>query len=112
MHLCDATDAQVAELVDTEKPTIFCVFRTVLSVVGIPAETPGAAFQIIVPIMFAIMALRFLAQGIGYGLILAGGSDAVAMAEAEEKRRELAQQADSMGPPPPDGGSAGKGTGQ
>jgi TRAP-type C4-dicarboxylate transport system permease small subunit len=105
MHLCDATDAQLAELVDAEKPAIFCVFRSLLGVIGIPAETPGAAFQLIVPLMFAIMALRFLAQGIGYGLIVAGGTEAVALADAEEKRRELAQQADSTALRPEDTGS-------
>jgi len=87
MHVCDATDAAVADLVDFEKPAIFCAFRSTLSVVGVSAETPGAAFQLIVPLMFFVIALRFLAQGVGFSLILFGGSEALEVAEAEEKRR-------------------------
>ena len=39
--------------------------RSVLGVFGIPAETPGAAFQLIVPIVFLVIAFRLFAYGIG-----------------------------------------------
>ena len=92
MHVCDATDEAVAALEDFEKPSTFCGFRTVLGVLGIPAETPGAAFQLIVPLMFAAMAMRLIAQGVGAIVILMGGNEAIARAEDEERRLRMAQQ--------------------
>jgi len=92
MHVCDATDEQVSALEGIEKPRAFCVMRTVLAVFAVPAETPGAAFQLIVPVMLAVMALRLLGQGIGNAAILLGGPEAIAEAEAAEKRRIAAEQ--------------------
>ncbi|MGD8860302.1 MAG: TRAP transporter small permease subunit [Myxococcales bacterium] len=92
MHVCDATQEQVDALVDFEKPTAFCAFRSALGVFGIPAETPGAAFQLIVPLMFAAIALRLFAQGLGAIAVLAGGDEAIAQAESEERRRLAASQ--------------------
>jgi TRAP-type C4-dicarboxylate transport system permease small subunit len=93
MHVCDATDAQLKNLVDFEKPTMFCIARTVLSVFAVPAETPGAAFQLIVPFTLFVMALRFLGQGVAFTSIILGGPEALARAEEEEERMVLAQQA-------------------
>lgn len=109
MHVCDATDKQVDALQDFDKPTGFCVLRTVLNTVGIPAETPGAAFQLIVPVMFFVMSIRLLFQGMGAVAILLGGDTAIAEAEAEERRRVLAQQqSTSMPPGAPDDGEEAK----
>lgn len=62
IHLCDATAAQLAEQDMSRGP--FCLVRGLLSVFGAKMETPGAAFQLIVPIAFFVMALRFLGIGI------------------------------------------------
>lgn len=93
IHVCDATDAQVEALQDFDKPDIFCASRAVLAMIGIPAETPGAAFQLIVPVMFFVTALRMFGHGIGYGAVVLGGDQAIAEAEAAEQRAVEAQQA-------------------
>ena len=92
MHLCDATDAQLKEL-DLSAPTFFCISRSALSLVAIPAETPGAAFQLIVPLMLVVMALRLFAQGLQHVGTLLGGDEALQRAEDDEKRWMEAQQA-------------------
>lgn len=92
MHVCDATDEAVEALEGIEKPTGFCVMRSVLATFAVPAETPGAAFQLIVPLMLAVMALRLLGQGLANAAIVLGGPEAIAQAEAEEKRRIAAEQ--------------------
>lgn len=91
MHVCDATDQQLADLVDFDKPSGFCVFRTALDAIGVPAETPGAAFQLIVPIMFFVMAVRLLGQGFGHIGTLLGGAEAIARAEEAERLATEAQ---------------------
>ncbi|MDH5672217.1 MAG: TRAP transporter small permease subunit [Myxococcales bacterium] len=102
MHVCDASDKQVAALEDFDKPAYFCAFRSVLGALSVPAETPGAAFQLIVPLMFFAVSLRLFAQGIHAATVLSGGDTAIAAAEAEERRRLQAQQ-QSVRPPEPDG---------
>jgi TRAP-type C4-dicarboxylate transport system permease small subunit len=92
MHVCDATAAQIKELQDFSRPTYFCAFRSVLSVVGVKAETPGAAFQVIVPIMFFVIGLRMIGYGIGFWSVVLEGDEAIARAEEEERRRILTQQ--------------------
>ena len=93
IHVCDATDKQISDLEDFEKPAMFCVMRSVLAMVAVPAETPGAAFQLIVPLMLGVMALRLLGQGLGHAATVIGGPEAIAEAEAEEARRLAAEQA-------------------
>ena len=93
MHVCDATDEAVAALEGIEKPAAFCVMRKVLALVAVPAETPGAAFQLIVPLMLVVMSLRLLGQGFTNAAIVLGGPEAIARAEDEEKRRIAAEQA-------------------
>ncbi len=110
MHVCDATDDQIKDLADFSRPTGFCVLRKVLNTVGVPAETPGAAFQVIVPLMFMAIALRFLGQGISAGFALSKGTAAMEELEAEEKSRMDAVHASVSGaptPPPDPAGSAG-----
>jgi len=92
MHICDATKEQLDKLVDLEKPTFFCAMRSALSLVGVPAETPGAAFQLIVPLMFVAIAIRLMARGASATATLLGGDEALELAEAEEKRRMKAEQ--------------------
>jgi TRAP-type C4-dicarboxylate transport system permease small subunit len=62
IHLCDATAAQLAESDMSKGP--FCLVRGVVGLFGVVMQTPGAAFQLIVPVAFFVMALRFLAIGI------------------------------------------------
>jgi TRAP-type C4-dicarboxylate transport system permease small subunit len=92
IHVCDATAAQLKELVDFQRPTYFCAFRSLMGLFGFTAETPGAAFQIIVPVAFFVIGLRLLAQGIGYFRVLHGGEPAIEHAEAQEQARIAKQQ--------------------
>ena len=102
IHVCDATQEQVDQLEGISRPTVFCIARTVLGAVSVPAETPGAAFQLIVPLMLAVMSLRLISQGIANTAIVIGGADAIAEAEAEEQRRIAAERSDDASTPPPD----------
>jgi TRAP-type C4-dicarboxylate transport system permease small subunit len=92
-HVCDATAAELKAVVDVERPTIFCAARKVLSVVSIPAETPGAAFQLIVPLMLVVVGLRLFGAGIHFFGIATGSNEVVARADEEEREQMLAQQA-------------------
>ena len=90
---------QVAQLIDFEKPTVFCAARAVLGLFSVPAETPGAAFQLIVPIMLFVIALRFLGHGVHFTRVVLGGDETVAAAEHEEQedaRRQQAQITDTL----------------
>ena len=87
MHICDASPAQLKDLEGVDRPSIFCGFRRVLNAIGVPAETPGAAFQIVVPFMFLIMSLRFFGIGIGSGVAVMQGEEAMLRLEAEEHAR-------------------------
>jgi TRAP-type C4-dicarboxylate transport system permease small subunit len=93
MHICDATPEQLKEIDGLERPPFFCMSRSALALLSVPAETPGAAFQLIVPIMLVMMALRLFAQGMSYVGILLGGPEALHRAELEEKAMLAAQQA-------------------
>lgn len=63
MHICDATVAQLAQS-NMSAPGIFCALRGGLAGIGVPVETPGAAAQLIVPVAFVIMTVRFFATGV------------------------------------------------
>lgn len=112
IHVCDATSAQLQNLEGVERPPIFCAVRSVLNVFGIPAETPGAAFQLVVPIMFIVIGLRFIGIGIESAIVVTQGPEAIERAEAEEHARIAQVHAsltgdrhDSTPPPPPTGGA-------
>jgi TRAP-type C4-dicarboxylate transport system permease small subunit len=62
VHLCDATDAQRAA--SGHHGSFYCYVRAFLKLFGANMATPGAAFQLIVPVSFTIMALRFLGIGV------------------------------------------------
>jgi TRAP-type C4-dicarboxylate transport system permease small subunit len=72
VHICDASAAQLTEL-SASKPWIFCTIRSVLGALGAHVDTPGAAFQLIVPVMFVIMAVRMFAQGVHHALRVKNG---------------------------------------
>jgi hypothetical protein len=72
VHVCDASAAQLAEL-STSRPWFFCTIRSVLSALGAAVDTPGAAFQLIVPVMFVIMAVRMFAQGVNHAIRVRNG---------------------------------------
>jgi TRAP-type C4-dicarboxylate transport system permease small subunit len=63
LHVCQASAAQLADA-DIEAPRLFCGIRGVFSAVGVELATPGAMFQLIAPIMFVFMSVRFVGQGI------------------------------------------------
>jgi hypothetical protein len=120
-HICDATDAELKQLEDVKPPTIFCGVRKVLNTVGIPAETPGAAFNLFVPFMFIVMGLRFIGIGIGAGMAVLQGEEAMLRLEAEEHARlaavhaavsgDLTDAASQHPPPPEPDGSQDEGHG-
>ena len=91
IHVCDATPQQLEQIPDLERPTGFCLARSVLGLLGIPAETPGAAFQLIVPVMLFVIAIRLFAQGVAYFQLLASGEAAIARAAEEERQSLIAQ---------------------
>jgi len=92
-HVCDATAAQLKQLEDVEMPTLFCGVRAALRAAGVPAETPGAVFQLIVPFMFIVIGLRFLGIGIGAAMAVLQGEDALLRLDAEEHARLAAVHA-------------------
>lgn len=63
IHVCQASAAQLSES-GMEAPGLFCAMRSLFLSLGVKLETPGAMFQLIAPIMFVFMTLRFLGQGI------------------------------------------------
>ena len=62
MHVCDASAQLVADA-GLEMPGFFCSVRSVFEGIGVPIETPQAAMQLIVPVMFFVMAVRLLFNG-------------------------------------------------
>jgi len=72
VHVCDATVAQMKESV-TSNAGIYCYVRSVFSAIGVRMDTPGAAFQLIVPVMFVFMFVRYIGIGIHTFMRLANG---------------------------------------
>ncbi len=71
LHICDAAITTVTEA-GLSQPTLFCALRDALSALGAPVETPPAAMQLIVPIMFVIVSVRLFANGVSALLELGG----------------------------------------
>jgi TRAP-type C4-dicarboxylate transport system permease small subunit len=86
-HICDASAEQIKQLEGLSVPRSFCTVRSGLKIFGITAETPGAAFQLIVPFMFFVMGLRFMGAGLGAAAAVASGDEAMRELEAEEHAR-------------------------
>jgi TRAP-type C4-dicarboxylate transport system permease small subunit len=91
-HLCDAKAEQLETTKDASRPTLFCMARTLLAVIHVPAETPGAMFQLVVPVMFFIIAVRLLCYGIGYVSVATGDDSAIKEADIKERTRLTAGQ--------------------
>jgi TRAP-type C4-dicarboxylate transport system permease small subunit len=72
VHICDASAAQLTELT-ASRPWFFCSIRAVLGALGAHVDTPGAAFQLIVPVMLVVMAVRMFAQGVHYAIRVKNG---------------------------------------
>lgn len=62
VHICEATAAQLSDTGSSTGP--FCIVRSFLSLFGVHMETPGAAFQLIVPVMLIVMSVRSFANGV------------------------------------------------
>jgi TRAP-type C4-dicarboxylate transport system permease small subunit len=63
IHVCDASAALLKDS-GAEAPGVFCVMRGLFQGLRVRLETPGAMFQLIAPIMFVFMTVRFFGQGI------------------------------------------------
>lgn len=103
IHICDATPQQLKAVEGVNRPPIFCACRAVLNALTVPAETPGAAFQLIVPVMFFSIGLRLIGYGVGFFMVALGDEEGIELAEEEERRRLLSQQ-QSMDTTPDDEG--------
>jgi hypothetical protein len=86
-HICDATAAQLKELEGVDVPSMFCAVRTGLKALGITPETPGAAFQLIVPFMFIVMGFRFFGAGWTAARAVMDGEPALRRLDEEEHAR-------------------------
>ena len=93
LHVCDATPQQLGELGNIERPSIFCAFRAAMVRVGVQPETPGAAIQLIVPILFVVMGGRFAGNALVSGNALRQGAAAIEECEAEARARLAAVHA-------------------
>lgn len=72
LHVCDASAALLTES-GAHAPGVFCAMRALFLGLHVKLETPGAMFQLIAPIMFVFMTLRFIGQGIEIFLRVARG---------------------------------------
>lgn len=64
VHVCDATPEQLSESV-LAQPGSYCYVRAFFTALGVRVDTPGAAFQLIAPVMFIFMSVRMGLMGIG-----------------------------------------------
>lgn len=63
IHVCDAPAQLVADA-GLQVPHVFCAIRGALGSLGVPVETGQAALQLIVPVMFTIISIRLIANGV------------------------------------------------
>ena len=71
VHVCDASEEVLRASQAEAGP--YCAIRSLFSFLGMKMETPGAAFQLMVPVMFLLMSLRMLAGGILNAIRLSKG---------------------------------------
>lgn len=71
IHVCDASEETLRNTQAEAGP--YCVIRSIFSLLGLRMETPGAAFQLLVPVMFLFMSIRMLGGGIFNALRLSRG---------------------------------------
>lgn len=62
IHVCDASAAELGD--EASAPLGFCPVRAALRGLNVTLETPGAVFQLIVPVMFVFMTVRMAGQSI------------------------------------------------
>lgn len=91
IHVCDASDAELANLEDLERPGFFCGVRSFFAAFGVTAETGEACFQLIAPVMLLIIGFRLLTYGFGAALLISQGQAAMERADAEELALEQAK---------------------
>jgi TRAP-type C4-dicarboxylate transport system permease small subunit len=71
MHICDASAAQLAEAGAARTP--YCALRAFFKVLNVQMDTPGAAFQLITPVMLMFMSVRMFGNGIHQFVRIARG---------------------------------------
>lgn len=64
IHVCEASAAELAAA-DVDAPGLFCAARSAFDALGISLQNPQAALQLIVPVMFIVIGVRLVANGIG-----------------------------------------------
>lgn len=95
IHRCDAP-LTLLDASGLPRPGFFCAIRSLLTSLGAPISTPDNAFQLIVPVMLVVMAIRFA----GYGTIsLLRG---FGMMRLEPARVAAENEHVSLAPPPPE----------
>ncbi len=63
LHVCEASAAQLQDA-GAHASGFFCLLRSGFSLLDVRMETPGAAFQLIVPVMFVFMSARYFGLSI------------------------------------------------
>jgi TRAP-type C4-dicarboxylate transport system permease small subunit len=72
IHICEASEALLSGAPGTEQG-VYCYLRGFFKALGVRMETPDAAFQLIVPVMFLFMCVRMIGNGIHDFMRLARG---------------------------------------
>lgn len=98
VHVCDATPQQLSGLIGVERPSAFCWVRAALSRVGLQAEAPAPTSQLVVPWLFAIIALRFFGMAAESAHAVWLGDAALNQLEVEEQARLAAVHEALRGP--------------
>lgn len=75
VHVCAGSVRALAES-GVVRPDVFCAVRWGLGALGAPVETPASAFQLVVPVMFAFIAVRLVLRGLrAFGGLARGEAD-------------------------------------
>ena len=72
VHVCDASAEQLGDS-GARRGVAFCAVRGFFKLLDVKMQTPGAAFQLIVPVMFVFMCARMMGNGIHEILRLSRG---------------------------------------
>ena len=67
IHICDASDKILTEN-ELSRPGFFCAVRSTFGALGVELQAPRPAFQLIVPLLFFVIAARFLIRGLRYAV--------------------------------------------
>lgn len=94
VHLCDARQEVLTDN-DLSRPSFFCALRAGLGSVGIALQASRPAFQLVVPLLFFVISVRFLVRGIRFALGDATPDDAPATTpEMQEPGEPAVAQSD------------------